>query len=318
MHLPRPILRRPHAAVGVLATVLLIGSLTACSGDVAMGEAYPDWDQVEALNIARFDAQMALLDERIARSDPFKTDASMNIIGVRYSLLTYGEEEFGNNNTVVLHGNPASQFTQMVDPGTGTTADSLHIGGTEWDYLLLGSGYHNSTPTPWVRFPTLSEAVNAGGSTTDLCDVLGVKTMCDLRTAMNQTAETATGLIRKSAKVADDGSVFIQTEVTLQSTIDSELYVLPEDATAILTDSMRSALLPVNIWQNTEGDLTKVEINGIVAGVDDDPDLQVQLGFEITGVSTIDDIPAVPADNLVTTLTLDELGTFLENIKATS
>lgn len=266
------------------------------------GEAFPDWDAVDVVATERFTAQMDLLDSHILESSPFTTGETTDITGVTYTHATFGEDTSAGQSVVAVSGNPASLFTQQNDPGTGRTIDMLHVGGDSWDYLLLGDGLDTDIDTPWVRFPTLYGSLGILGDNA-MCYVLGFSTVCDVRDAINATEASDAGpSMRRTVTSSRDGEVLSQTEVTLQSILDAEMLSMPESLTAMLTDTMLSTLVPVNLWQDADGALLKIEMNGVVAGEGDVPDLVLQLGFEITGTAARDDVPPVPELADVTTL----------------
>lgn len=303
--------RRLGAAAATLALLLSAG---ACSPGTVRGEAFPDWEAVDTAATARFAAQMELLDSHILTSSPFTTAATTDITGVSYSHATFGEDTVAGQSVVALSGNPVSLFTQQNDPGTGRTIDVLHVGGDSWDYLLLGDGLNTDITTPWVRFPTLYGSLGTLGEDA-MCLVLGFSTVCDVRDAVSATEESEAGAsMRRSVRTTRDGSVLSQTEVTLQSILDAELLTMPPTLSGTLTDTMLTTLVPVSLWQDPEGGLLKVEMNGVVPGSDGVPDLVVQLGFEITGTAARDDVPSTPDLADVTTLTDDERDDFITSL----
>lgn len=303
--------RRPLAAVAAVGVLLGLG---ACSPEPVRGEAFPDWDAVDVAATERFTAQMDLLDSHILESSPFTTGETTDITGVTYTHATFGEDTSAGQSVVAVSGNPASLFTQQNDPGTGRTIDMLHVGGDSWDYLLLGDGLDTDIDTPWVRFPTLYGSLGILGDNA-MCYVLGFSTVCDVRDAINATEASDAGpSMRRTVTSSRDGEVLSQTEVTLQSILDAEMLSMPESLTAMLTDTMLSTLVPVNLWQDADGALLKIEMNGVVPGEGDVPDLVLQLGFEITGTAARDDVPPAPELDDVTTLSETERDDFINSL----
>lgn len=303
--------RRPLAAVAAVGVLLGLG---ACSPEPVRGEAFPDWDAVDVAATERFTAQMDLLDSHILESSPFTTGETTDITGVTYTHATFGEDTSAGQSVVAVSGNPASLFTQQNDPGTGRTIDMLHVGGDSWDYLLLGDGLDTDIDTPWVRFPTLYGSLGILGDNA-MCYVLGFSTVCDVRDAINATEASDAGpSMRRTVTSSRDGEVLSQTEVTLQSILDAEMLSMPESLTEMLTDTMLSTLVPVNLWQDADGALLKIEMNGVVPGEGDVPDLVLQLGFEITGTAARDDVPPAPELDDVTTLSETERDDFINSL----
>lgn len=303
--------RRPLVAAAVVGMLLGLG---ACSPEPVRGEAFPDWDAVDVAATERFTAQMDLLDSHILESSPFTTGETTDITGVTYTHATFGEDTSAGQSVVAVSGNPASLFTQQNDPGTGRTIDMLHVGGDSWDYLLLGDGLDTDIDTPWVRFPTLYGSLGILGDNA-MCYVLGFSTVCDVRDAIAATEASDAGpSMRRTVTSSRDGEVLSQTEVTLQSILDAEMLSMPESLTEMLTDTMLSTLVPVNLWQDADGALLKVEMNGVVPGEGDVPDLVLQLGFEITGTAARDDVPPAPELDDVTTLSETERDDFINSL----
>lgn len=301
----------------LLTTAAVVGMLLgvgACSPEPVRGEAFPDWDAVDVAATERFTAQMDLLDSHILESSPFTTGETTDITGVTYTHATFGEDTSAGQSVVAVSGNPASLFTQQNDPGTGRTIDMLHVGGDSWDYLLLGDGLDTDIDTPWVRFPTLYGSLGILGDNA-MCYVLGFSTVCDVRDAINATEASDAGpSMRRTVTSSRDGEVLSQTEVTLQSILDAEMLSMPESLTEMLTDTMLSTLVPVNLWQDADGALLKIEMNGVVPGEGDVPDLVLQLGFEITGTAARDDVPPAPELDDVTTLSETERDDFINSL----
>lgn len=301
-------------APGTALLVALLLGATACTPGTVRGEAVPDWDAVDAVATERFTAQMDLLDSHILTSSPFTTDETTDITGVTYTHATFGEDTSAGQSVVAVSGNPASLFTQQNDPGSGRTIDMLHVGGDSWDYLLLGDGLDTDITTPWVRFPTLYGSLDILGDSA-MCYVLGFSTVCDMRDAISATEASDAGTaMRRTVTTRRDGTVLSQTEVTLRSVLDAELLLLPPSLDDTLTDTMRDALVPVSLWQDEDGALLKIEMNGVVPGEGDVPDLVLQLGFEITGTAARDDVPPAPDLADVTTLTDTERDDFITSL----
>lgn len=301
-------------AYGTAVLVALLLGGTACTPGTVRGEAVPDWDAVDAVATERFTAQMDLLDSHILTSSPFTTDETTDITGVTYTHATFGDDTSAGQSVVAVSGNPASLFTQQNDPGSGRTIDMLHVGGDSWDYLLLGDGLDTDVTTPWVRFPTLYGSLDLLGDSA-MCYVLGFSTVCDMRDAISATeASDAGAAMRRTVTTRRDGTVLSQTEVTLRSVLDAELLLLPPSLDDTLTDTMRDALVPVSLWQDEDGALLKIEMNGVVPGEGDVPDLVLQLGFEITGTAARDDVPPAPDLTDVTTLTDTERDDFITSL----
>jgi hypothetical protein len=299
---------------GLLATGLVL-VLAGCASEPVDGEAFPDWEVVDSRAAERFDAQLVLLDSAIEGSSPFRTDSSTDVTGVSYVHATYGDKDTGSQSVVAIRGNPASVFIQQTDADEGYTIDTLHVGGESVDYLLLGDGYAPLAPTPWVEVPTVygypGEDDLVSGLRT-MCFVDGFQTVCEVREAIARTAESEQGdAMRRFVRTEDDGSVLSETEVTLAAVLEDGMILnLPPEISDELSDEMLESFVPVSLWQDADGQLLKMELNGTVRGTDGAEDLVIQVGFEITGKATRTDFPAAPAPADVTVVPDAEVDAF--------
>lgn len=307
-------MRGRTVARGLLATGLVL-VLAGCASEPVDGEAFPDWDVVDSRAAERFDAQLLLLDSAIEGSSPFRSDSSTDVTGVSYVHATYGDKDTGSQSVVAIRGNPASVFIQQTDADEGYTIDTLHVGGESVDYLLLGDGYASLAPTPWVEVPTVygypgEDDLVAGLRT--MCFVDGFMTVCDVRNAILATAESEQGAaMRRFVRTESDGSVLSETEVTLDAVLTSGTILnLPPEISDELSDEMLESFIPVSLWQDADGQLLKMELNGTVRGTDGAEDLVIQAGFEITGKATRKDFPAAPAPADVTVVPDAEVDAF--------
>ncbi|SDB90711.1 hypothetical protein SAMN05216410_0841 [Sanguibacter gelidistatuariae] len=305
-----PALRRSRAAA-LLGSALVLALAAGCSSEPVTGAAFPDWDAVDARAAAHFDAQMTLLDERIAESSPFTTDARTDVTGVAYTHAIHGDNKAGGQSVVAVRGNPASVFVRQTDSKAGFTLDTLHIGGEASDYLLLGDSYSSLAPTEWVETPTIYGAPGENefaAALRTMCFITGFQTMCEIREAIRVTQESTFGAqMRRSVQTDDDGTVHSETEVTLAAVVSvAALLDIPAGISDQFTPEMLDSFIPVSVWQDSDGNLIKMEMNGTVRGTDGVDDFVVQVGFEITGSATKKDFPAVPDPTDVTVI--DESG----------
>ncbi|WP_149204571.1 hypothetical protein [Actinotalea subterranea] len=286
------------ARVRVVSAAGLLLLLTACAG-TTQGQAFPDWEDLEERDAARFEAQLEALGTAINESSPFTTTAEMSVTGVSYVHAAYGERDSGSQAVVHVLGNPASIFIQQTDADAGYTIDTLHVGGQTWDYLLLGDGYASLAPTPWVQMPTIYGHPDEDPLTASLrtvCFIEGFQQMCEIHDTVVTTAESPRGQdMRASVTVEPDGVVRSETEVTLAAVIENNgLLHIPPEISSELTQAMLDSFIPVTLWQDADGMIIKVEMNGSVPGTDGADDFVVQAGFEITGTASPEDFPTPP------------------------
>lgn len=304
MERTRPTTRRRVSALVAAALVL---TLTGCTSEPMTGAAFPDLPAADALAAQRFDAQLVLLEQRINETTPFFTDAETDITGVDFMHAKHGDRESSGQSVVAVRGNPVSVLVKETDIQEGYTLDTLHIGGESMDYLLLGDSYSSLAPTKWVAVPTLYGAPQDSIFATALhtmCFITGFQTMCEIVRTIQTTAESDLGAQRRrSAQTDEDGSVHSQTEVTLAAVVaEDALLNIPTEVSDLFTPEMLASFIPVNIWQNPDGTLIKMEMAGTVPGTDGVADFVVQVGFEITGKTTDDTFPTTPSPWDVTVL----------------
>lgn len=306
--------RRGRSLAAALGAGLVL-VLAGCTTEPVGGDAYPDWDVVDTRAAERFDAQLALLESVIESSSPFRSDSSTDTTGVSYVHATYGDKDTGSQSVVAIRGNPASVFIQQTDADDGFTIDTLHVGGESVDYLLLGEGYSSLAPTPWVQVPTVyghpgEDDLVAGLRT--MCFVDGFQTVCEVRDAILATAASEQGAsMRRFVRTEDDGTVLSETEVTLASVLaDGMIIAIPPEISDEFSDEMLESFIPVSMWQDPEGRLLKMELNGTVRGTDGAEDLVVQVGFEITGKATRKNFPPAPDRADVTVVPEDQIAAF--------
>lgn len=309
--------RRPALLASTLVSTLVLAVTAACSSEPVTGGAFPDWDVVDALAADSFTTQMTLLDERIAESSPFTTEARTDVTGVAYTHATHGDRDTSRQSVVAVRGNPASVFVRQTDSEPGYTLDTLHMGGDTSDYLLLGDSYSSLAPTPWVAVPTIYGAPGEDDLTAGLrtmCFITGFQTMCEIRNAIRGTEESALGTqMRRSVQTDDEGVVHSETEVTLAAVVaEAALLDIPAEISDLFTPEMLDTFIPVSIWQDAEGNLIKMEMNGKVRGTDGVEDFVVQVGFEITGRSTTKDFPVLPDPGDVTEIDQAETPAFYD------
>ena len=305
--------RRGFLAPALVAGLVLV--LAGCTTEPVEGDAFPDWDVVDARAAERFDTQLARLEGAIEGSSPFRSDSSTDTTGVSYVHATYGDKDTASQSVVAIRGNPASIFIQQTDADAGFTIDTLHVGGESVDYLLLGEGYAPLAPTQWVQVPTVyghpgEDDLVAGLRT--MCFVDGFMTVCDVHAAILATAASEQGAsMRRFVRTEDDGSVLSETEVTLAAVLESGTILnLPPEISDELSEEMLESFIPVSLWQDADGQLLKMELNGTVRGTDGAEDLVIQAGFEITGKATRKNFPAAPDPADVTVIPDGEIVAF--------
>jgi hypothetical protein len=84
------------------------------------------------------------------------------------------------------------------------------------------------------------------------------------------------------------------------------------------SDQTDATLIPMHLWVDETGLVTKVEINGVITGADAS-ELAVQIGFELTSTRASTEMTPVeasdiPDDDLYEITTQSQLDTFLQQL----
>lgn len=310
--------RRPRAVVVGAAVALAVAgtAVGGCAPPPVTGQAVPDWQAVQENQDVRFEAQLDALAASITAADSFTRDVDTDVAGVAYTHATFGEDTLDNQIFVAIHGNPPTLFQQQTDAEAGATLDEIHLPGDQWDYYLLGERFTSLAPTRWVRMPTSyqGQPVNPLGT---LCATAGFYHACFLHDMIRLTAESDRGAdVRRLVSVSDDGTVHSQTEVTLQALLDTgQVLSFTDELLAQFSDEMRQSLIPVHFWQDADGNLLKMEMNGVFEGDGAAGDLEVQTGFEVTGLGSGVETPALPPEWDITTIdTADGVAAFWDGV----
>ena len=303
--------RRPFRLLAAAAVVVL---LAGCAPQSVAGEGFPDWDAVERSQEDRFEEQLDALADAIVRADSFANDVDTDVAGVAYVHATFGDKTLDTQYFGAIHGNPPATYYQQTEAVAGATIDEVHLPGAQYDYYLLGEHFAGLAPTPWVRMPTSYDAVSAYelGS---LCEIAGFYQACFLHEMIELTAESGVD-VRRLVSVEPDGTVHSQTEITLQALLDSdEIVRFAAAVVAQFPDEMLTSLIPVNFWQDADGNLLKMEMNGVFEGDEVSGDLLMQVGFEVTGLGSAVEVPSLPPDWDVTTIEgADQVDAFWDQV----
>lgn len=295
-------LRRPGLLGVAVATVAALGG---CAQQTVPGEGFPDWEAVERNDEARFEAQLDALAAAITRADPFANEVDTDVAGVAYVHAVFGEDTLDTQYFVAIHGSPPAMYYQQTEAVAGATIDEVHLPGAQYDYYLLGEHFAGLAPTSWVRMPSIYDA-STPYELGSLCEVAGFYQACFLHEMIELTAESGAD-VRRLVSVESDGTVHSQTEITLQALLDTdEIVRIDDDVVAEFPDAMLESLIPVHFWQDAEGNLIKMEMNGVFEGDEVSGDLLMQVGFEVTGLGSAVEVPTLPPEWDVTTIEGDE------------
>lgn len=305
------IVRRAAAVLGVLGLVV---PLAACGSTPEVeGSAYPDWDAVDEEMLHRLDAELDRLFEGLVAVDPWRSyawlDEDAGPSGVSYIHMRAGDKTLGWQSRVALVGNPPAVVHRRSSAYEGLMIDYVHYPGESVDYFVLGDAFLDLAPTRWVAreyspyAPENELAMGLGG----LCLVEGLGDACHINDAIYYTEHSdAADRVRRDVTVAEDGSVQVRTEVTLDALIEAVVISVADELLAEWTDEALQTLVPTSFWLDPDGGLLKIEVNGIVPLVDGRDDLYIQAGFESTGLASSADVPPLPPRDEITYVSADE------------
>lgn len=296
--------RRLRVATSIAAASGLALVLSACS---TTGAAFPDAAAQHAYMQDLAESRFELLAAQIGQAP--------DVTGSAYVHAVAGDLESHENDSVVLFGDPTSSFSQDKGSADGDTVDVYHQAGTDFDLLLLGGELQELAPTEWVAVQTQYVAdEDEDASLGPACVYPGISIACDIYTAVEATRAAGEGLAGGVVvSMRNDGSSQITTSASLESVLAlGTLFDLSSDLVSSFDDDDLSTLLPVTIFQNAEGGLVKVELSGTV---DSATPLQLQAGFEVSGTSTIEDLPTPPSGFDVTVIPAADQAAFWEQIE---
>ncbi|MGO2111262.1 MAG: hypothetical protein ACTH31_06575 [Pseudoclavibacter sp.] len=180
-------------------------------------------------------------------------------------------------------------WSQESTDRDGMTIDRVHMAGSDSTYYLFGDAYLSVSKTPWVSFP---EPDIPAGDPERVCIYPAVGFMCAIADAWETTAETHSDSVPTLVEKNADGSMHLASAVTLQSVVDSGLLTIGEELRGRISEETIQTLVPLHVWFDANGTLTKAEINGQFG---DDPSFELQFGFEIKGEPNQDEQPQDPA-----------------------
>jgi hypothetical protein len=238
-----------------------------------------------------------------------------DVIGSAYVHAVSGDLESHENDSVVLFGDPTASFSQDKGSADGDTVDIYHQAGVDYDLLLLGGELKELAPTEWVAVQTQYVAEeDAEGSLGPACVYPGISIACDIYSAVETTRSSGDGALSSVVvSMRNDGSSQISTSASLESVLAvGTLFDLPDDLVSSFSEDDLATLLPVTIFQNAEGGLVKMELSGTV---ESETKLQLQAGFEVSGTSTLEDLPTAPSGFDVTVIPAADQAAFWDRIE---
>ncbi|WP_282824894.1 hypothetical protein [Gulosibacter sediminis] len=208
-----------------------------------------------------------------------------------------------------------SYVSQLHTNVEGYSFDQSHRGGDTETYYLLGDAVKEvaSEGKSWVSVPTGD--LNRAQTPENVCQLFAVSYTCALIDAWNSSREQL-GTVPVELSRAEDGSQHFATAVSYASLVEQGL--ISDSFSNYSSEETNATLIPMHLWVDETGLVTKVEVNGVITG-DDASELAVQIGFELTSTRpstemTPVEVGDIPEDDLYEITTESQLETFLQQL----
>ncbi|HEU5472149.1 MAG TPA: hypothetical protein VFV67_15965 [Actinophytocola sp.] len=213
-----------------------------------------------------------------------------------YNYLYLGDSKHINEFESAKFGNPPMTVV-VKHPGADDKDVQifLHTPNSDVDLVKLDSRHAALAPTPWVSTPTF-QLKDGFDPYLMLTSWVAVK----LDGAITQTKLDAPDQQRRSVTPKQGGGYELRTGVTLESMIDGGIASVPVALRDKVTAEMKATVLPVRMDFEPDWRFRGFEVLGTVPG---DPQLRIQLGYEVTGRASREDFPQPPAPQEITAIT---------------
>lgn len=268
---------RRHATAALAIAALAV--LTGCSA-------------VTPYAVADHDAKMAFHEE--AALEVLGTSVFEGIADTEnFTSVGYSHAEIGSGENLHVKQETsvwgATYVSREVNTKQNGSIDTVHMAGADRTYFLFGDAYLPATKTPWIAVPSR----DLTRSQDELCGLASVAYLCAISEAWTLTQETHGETMPVQIESNADGSRHVTSVVTFQALGDAGMFTMPDSLRSQLGDEVMEAFIPLHVWLDAEGVVTKVEANG---SIDEKGEtLEVQFGFEMTGTPTEADLPTDPA-----------------------
>jgi hypothetical protein len=211
-----------------------------------------------------------------------------------YNYLNYGDLKITTEHESFKVDDPPSTLQKRRYERDGDWSETLTPAGSKLDYVKLDENHASLAPTPWVSVPSLF----ANGF--DNCLLLTAWVACQLDSAIGQTNLDAPDEQPDEARSTGDGFE-VTTGALLSQMIDGGFISIPEEQRDGITQPMRDTVVPVTIKLDHDMEFTGFEIRATVSDADATP-LELQLGYEVLGTASDDDLTEAPAAAEVTAI----------------
>jgi hypothetical protein len=288
-------MRRPAAVLGGLVVLALAGGLSGCATEEVEGEAHAD-------TAARQDFLASIFAERMAAATE-QFSAGTDVAGLEYVSTIGGTDEFELTREVTLLGDPATVVVRESSSREGDTIDLYHEGGSESDFLLLGSMFSELSPTLWTEVPTVI------GAEDDPCLLPATRVLCASSAALAAEEGNASPIYDLST---DDEGVSRISVTTSLANVVAQAEALDLPAGLVDAESVdEAAVATITVQTNAEGAFDAVELSAPLGGEAG----RLLVGFSSTGAVDEDEVPEAPSPFDVTTIDESDVDAFYEEIQ---
>lgn len=215
-----------------------------------------------------------------------------------YNYLNYGDTKITTEHESYKVGDPPVTLLRRNYQADGEDwSQTLHPADAPLDYVELDEAHAFLAPTTWVSVPTLYQ------DGFDTCFLLTAWVACHLDTAIGQTNLDAPDRQPSEARATEDGFEVV-TGALLGEMLDEGFISVPESMRDEITEPMRDTVVPVTIRLDHDMRFTGFEIREKITDGQDESatPLELQLGYEVLGEATEDDIPEVPQPAEITAI----------------
>jgi hypothetical protein len=286
---------RRRAIVACVALGAVVLGVSGCATREVDGEAHAD-------TAARQAFLKSVFDERFtAASDQFT--AGSDVAGLEYVSTVGGTDEFDLTRDVVLLGDPATVVVRESSSREGDTIDVYHEGGSDTDFLLLGSMFSALSPTLWTEVPTVI------GASDDPCALPAQRVFCGATAALDAGDGETAAIYDLTTE--DDGTSRVSVTTSLANIVaQSEVLALPSGL--VDPDGVdEGATATITIESDAEGGFSALELSAPLGGDAG----RLLVGFTSTGAVDPDAVPEAPSPFDVTTIAESDVDAFYEEIQ---
>jgi hypothetical protein len=275
-----------RVAAPLLATLLAAVALSGCARPVS-GTATPNQAAADAAMTAAYGRALGEFEAHFAHLGDEKAKV--------YNYFTWGETKRTNEFESAKLGNPPATLVTKRRDESDETMLTLHPAGADVDYVRLDRAHASLAPTPWVSLPTAFPKELGFDPHSLLTSWVAVK----LDLAMDQTKLDAPDQQQRTVTVTGDGYE-LHSGVTLGTMIDQGIATVPDELKSKVTPEMKATVLPVRMNFDPNWRFRSFEVAATVPG---DPELRIQIGYEVAGTAAKSEFPAAPAPAEVTAIT---------------